>query len=690
MAPGHILGKRYIIIKRIGQGATSIVYKAEDTKLKRFVTVKVLKEEFANDEAFIKKFTTEAFAVACLSHINVGMVYDVCEEDNLHYIVMEYIEGYTLKELIEKEAPFSQERTIDYAIQILAGLKAAHEQNIVHRDIKPENIMVTEDGVLKVKDFGMAQIVTSSTITLTGDAVGSVHYFSPEQAKGRPVNKTTDLYAVGIIIFEMITNHLPFESDNHITIAIKHINDPIPKPSQYNSLISKTLEDIIIKATNKVPELRFQSADLMSDALKKALITPDTVIPNLSSKNIILDNPLSSTIYLDKQTTEFIRNQEKNSSPAKKEILGSFTRLTAVFLGMAAAIGVIIGVITSYILFGNHIPDNSSQKMAAVPNLIGRTFEEASAIATEDSFIVTKIGEKESTKVKEGTVLEQIPMVSVPALRNSTINLIIAKKPEDVTVIVPDVINLNNADAQKLLEEVGLYFTLTREYSDYIEIGKVINQTPKGNTKAQQRDMVTIVVSLGKEMPYIIMPSLYDLSLEQAENTLKAYELVLGTVTEKESEKPEGVVIEQDIVPNSNVDPDTVINISVSIGRKNLLEDLDNTLDAPLNDVTRQEIEADIEEILQELDAQDDKDNNNEIITKSYTIKLPETLQDNIENQTYQVTITFQTDVGEQTLFDKIINIDEFPYTLDLTGIGSGILTIYFDSLAWQEEMFSF
>ncbi|ONI46844.1 hypothetical protein AN642_02605, partial [Epulopiscium sp. SCG-B10WGA-EpuloA2] len=474
MEPGRILGERYTIIKRIGQGATSIVYKAEDKKLKRFVTLKVLKEEFANDEAFIKKFTTEAFAVACLSHINVGMVYDVCEEDNLHYIVMEYIEGYTLKELIEKEAPFSEKRTIDYALQILAGLKAAHEQNIIHRDIKPENIMVTEDGILKVKDFGMAQIVTSSTITLTGDAVGSVHYFSPEQAKGRPVNKTTDLYAVGIIIFEMITNHLPFESDNHITIAIKHINDPIPKPSQYNSLISKALEDIIIKATNKVPELRFQNTDSMSNALKKALNTQST--PNLSSKHIISAPPLSSTIYLDKQTTQFIRNQEKNSSTNKKEILGSFTKVTAVFLGMAAAIGVLIGVFTSYIFFGNHIQDSSSQKMAAVPNLIGRTFEEATAIATEDSFIVTKIGEKESTKVKEGTVLEQIPTVNTPAVKNSDIKLIIAKKPEDITVIVPDVINLNNADAQKLLEELGLYFTLTREYSDYIEIGKVINQ----------------------------------------------------------------------------------------------------------------------------------------------------------------------------------------------------------------------
>lgn len=809
MEPGLILGKRYRILRRLGEGATAIVYKAEDIKLHRFVTIKVLKKELNENEEFVKRFKTEASAVATLSHTNVGMIYDVYDEKNLHCIIMEYISGRTLKAIIEKEAPFDESRIINYALQILEGLGAAHTHHVIHRDIKPENILVTDDGVLKIRDFGVAQAATTSTVVLNGDAVGSVHYFSPEQAKGRPVNESSDLYALGIIIFEMATKRLPFESDNHVTVAVKHIHDPVPDPRDYNESISTALVNIINKSTQKASGLRFQNAAEMSTALKEALANPNDLahVETSLSQALVTDN--------DKNVTQI--EQTKKTKKTKKFSL--FGKSLATILGVLLALGLSMGFLAVY-LFIEPTASAETEKLIAVPNLVGKTLEEATDIANSKSFNVIKVGEKETTRMKSGTVLEQIPAINMTATKNSTIELVIAKTPQKTTVIVPDVVGYNVAQAQEIIENTGLYSVITREFSEYIEIGSVVNQLPKGQSTAQKFDVVELIVSLGKEIPYVIMPDLHNLTLEQATNTLAAYQLRLGVVTEEISNTPKGLVLSQDLLPNTNVDPDAAINIVVSLGpviektddngvffeleqflknlvknqseeetilefQKKIQEDTDEALKAEKAYINAQEdaleaaqksIEANkiqaqaeeelrkIEDIISKLkadanssdddiketekkldDAEDTmkkaekaankaenaaektdkefqeakeeaiqkaaelqhtqediireqeslKQLNTALIlpaetlleVKPYTIKLPESLKTNTGKLTYHVIVTFNTNQGEQTLFNKNIKKNEFPYTIELTGSGTGVLSVYFDSLErWKEE----
>ncbi|OOB79266.1 MAG: hypothetical protein BEN19_00180 [Epulopiscium sp. Nuni2H_MBin003] len=677
LEPGRLLGDRYTIISKIGAGATSIVYKAEDNRLKRFVAIKILKGELSIDKEFVKKFHGEALSVASLSHTNIVGVYDVGNDKELNYIVMEYIKGSTLKDLIGKEAPFTEQRTIDYAIQILTGLKEAHQKNIIHRDIKPQNIMVTEDGILKVTDFGIAKAVNTSTIVLNGDAYGSVHYFSPEQAKGRHSSETSDLYSCGIILFEMITKQLPFESDNHVTIAIKHINDPLPKPSIYNSYISSALEEVIIKATNKSTSMRFESADSMIFALQHAKTNPNTVLQN--------DDFLSQTILAtpdevnsDNLMTQGLYN-ESQSLEGNKEVLSTVSKWVAIVSGISVTLVLLAVIVLMFFFFKK--PADGVVKSQEVPNLIGKTIEQAGEIAGESLFLVEQVGERETTTAKEGTIIEQMPDSNSTLVPNSTIQVVLAITPEDTSVKVPDVISLDNAKAQTLIEESGLLFTIERETSNYVEIGKVIDQHPKGNTTLNKGDVVELVVSLGAGQKYIIMPNLYGLSINNATSTLASYGLSLGDIDHEYSNTDDvGIVIYQSIPANRNIDPSTKIDISVSLGPEpvSIVDDLEETLEEILQEP---EEEFNLDDIEQDIMI---------AIPKMYNIKLPEQLAEDETKTTVHVLVTFQSDEGERTMFDSVVDKDQFPYAISLTGQGEGTLVVYFDSQAWWKDPFKF
>ncbi|MDF2878998.1 MAG: hypothetical protein K0S30_2094 [Clostridia bacterium] len=301
ITPGTILGDRYEIIEKIGAGGMSIVYKAKCHRLQRFVAIKVLREEFVKDEDFVAKFRKEALAAASLSHPNIVGIYDVGSDHDLHYIVMEYIEGKTLKELIAEEGPFESKMVLDFGMQIVSALRHAHRKKIVHRDIKPQNILVTHDNVLKVTDFGIAKAVDSSTVVATGNAIGSVHYFSPEQAKGKYVNETSDLYSCGIVLFELATKKLPFEADSHISIALKHINEEMPKPSEFNPAIMANLEQLILKASQKSQSARYQNADEMLKDMKGVAVDPHYIVRN--------DEVFDQTILMTNTETEYIRSK---------------------------------------------------------------------------------------------------------------------------------------------------------------------------------------------------------------------------------------------------------------------------------------------------------------------------------------------------------------------------------------------
>ncbi|OON90342.1 MAG: hypothetical protein ATN33_03215, partial [Epulopiscium sp. Nele67-Bin001] len=625
LEPGAILGQRYEIIDKIGQGGMSNVYRAADTKLRREVAIKVLKEEFAKDVDFISKFESEASSAASLTHTNIVGVYDVYHDKSLHYIVMEYIEGCTLKDLILDDAPFDEDRTIDYGIQILNALKVAHRKGIIHRDIKPQNILVTSDEELKVTDFGIAKAVDSSTIVLNGDTVGSVYYFSPEQAKGKHAGETSDLYSCGIILFEMMTKHVPFESDNHVSIALKHINDPIPNPSTYNANISKGLERIILKATSKRTEERYQTADAMINDLLAALENPDMELNNQ-------DADLAYTVLLTPEQSEFIRKNESiNSAGTDKPVTENppddvdgytafgtsaaykankankankadiddddempdfgptevssktahdevpvLSKWIAIFGGIFVALIIVGSGVSMYMKFG---PKASSQpEVVLVPNVVEMTVEEAQSLALENSLVIGIVGEKENAFVEPGTILEQVPKPDISANPNTTIQVVVSVLPVDTSVKVPDVVGLDSTDAQALLEDEGLWYYISREYSDYIELGKVIEQNPRANVTVEQGEYIELIISSGEDINYIEVPNLYNLSQSQAMNSLLASGLRLGEVTVEYSNSiDEGKVIAQEYIPYRSVESGTSVNIVVSMGSEPVPEVIEIT-----------------------------------------------------------------------------------------------------------------
>ena len=271
MSERNVLAGRYELIEKIGDGGMAIVYKAKDRLLKRFIAVKILKPEFVQDIKFVENFRKESHAAASLSHPNIVSIYDVGQEGNINYIVMELVSGKTLNELIQAEAPMDYRKAADITKQVASGLSAAHKKGIVHRDVKPHNILMTEDGIAKITDFGIAKAVTNTTIVDSGkdNVMGSVHYFSPEQAKGANVDEKSDIYSLGIVLYEMLTGKVPFDGDNPVTIALMQINEPVTPPSVFNHNVPPGLERIVMKAVEKQPKDRFASADEMIEALDK-------------------------------------------------------------------------------------------------------------------------------------------------------------------------------------------------------------------------------------------------------------------------------------------------------------------------------------------------------------------------------------------------------------------------------------
>jgi serine/threonine protein kinase len=335
---GTILGGRYELLSKIGEGGMSVVYKARCRILDRIVAVKILKEEFSKDKGFVERFKTEALAVAKLSHPNIVNIYDVGQQGNVYYIVMELVEGESLKDVITREAPFSVQKAVDIAIMICDGIQHAHEKGIIHRDIKPHNILITNSGIVKVADFGIAQAVSMKTITYGGNVFGSVHYISPEQAKGKPIGQTTDIYSVGCILYEMLTGKVPFDAESPITLALKHIHDEPPSPRKINEKIPPAVESIILQAMEKMPEHRFASAEEMRNALYHA-----NAMARFSSNGVN-----------DRNLTVSPGPEEEEKDEMKKKKKRRLRSKGIAFIAIAV-LGLLSGFLTNSNLFGKEV-----------------------------------------------------------------------------------------------------------------------------------------------------------------------------------------------------------------------------------------------------------------------------------------------------------------------------------------------
>lgn len=526
-----ILGNRYQIIRKIGDGGMAFVYEAKDKLLNRTVAVKVLRPEFVDDEDFLKKFKREAEAVASLSHPNIVNVYDVGEDGKVHYIVMEYVDGQNLKDIIKNEGTLDEYTALDIAKQIAMALSAAHKKGIVHRDIKPHNILISNEGrVVKVADFGIAKAVSNSTMTNVGNIIGSVHYFSPEQAKGQNVNVTADLYSLGIVLYEMIIGRVPFRGDSPISIALQHINDDLEFTSQEKVNIPQSVRTLIKKLTEKSSEARYQSAEELIEDIDyiEKNIDLDFIkeYDNFATKHIDMDkveeNINSKDVYeLSEDKPKIISNsvpkKERKSNSKKKEIKEESPKVRK-RLKIAA---IILGIILILQLF-----------------------------------FVTKF----------------------------VIGMLGGNNNQERTMTLPDFTNQDLNTVNKQLESLGLHITLKYDNSDTVEKDHVISQSPVAGADVSEGDTITIVLSKGSEK--IQVPSVVGLTLTNAEQVLENNNLKLGNIKyEYSNSYNEGIVLRQD--PNSgdaNASSGEKVNVVVSKGPEPIIEDDEIDNDTNLED----------------------------------------------------------------------------------------------------------
>lgn len=545
---GKLLGNRYEIIEKIGSGGMATVYKAKCLVLKRYVAVKVLREEYTTDPEFIKRFNTEAESAASLVHPNIVSVYDVGRDGNLYYIVMELVKGKTLKEIIVEDGKMGWKWSVQIAKQIASALETAHRNNIIHRDIKPHNIIITEDGIAKVTDFGIAKAVSNSTITAFGTTIGSVHYFSPEHANGGYTDAKSDLYSLGVVLYEMVTGKVPFDADTPVSVALKHIQEQPKEPIELNPVIPKSLNDLIMKAMQKNPSMRYQSATEMIRDLDKILKNPEFVV----EKTITLNTP-TRNVEPEKQD----KNKKQKKSGKLKKFLEEhkFARVALVVLMFIIVFFATIGITFAVLNAGK-------PKDVLLPDFKGKTVEEAKKIAEEAKLIINVQEEKYDVEIEEGKIVSQDPkyQANFTVKEGRTINVIVSKGQELVTVT--KLIGKTKDEAMKEVKNLGLELKIEEDYDDEVEAGIVTEQSIEEGKEVLAGNEIILKVSLGIEQ--VEVPDLAGKTEEEAKAEIEKAKLKWKRTDRiTDSSKPNGVV-EQSISAKSMVDKGEEITITIN------------------------------------------------------------------------------------------------------------------------------
>ena len=548
---GKIIGNRYEILEEVGLGGMATVYKAKDHVLNRLVAVKVLKDEFTTDTEFIKRFNTEAQAAASLSHPNIVSIYDVGHEDenNLYYIVMELVQGKTLKEIINSEGVLSWKWAVNIAMQIASALELAHKNGIVHRDIKPHNIIITEDGIAKVTDFGIAKAVSNSTITAFGTTIGSVHYFSPEQAKGGFTDAKSDLYSLGVVMYEMLTGKVPFDADTPVSVALKHMQEEPKEPIELNPEIPTAVNQIVIKAMQKEPSARYQNATEMLHDLSKALKDPD-------GDFVIIENKDGGyTRVMPAISDDQIKQGKKEEVKTKTNFFTEHPKAKiAIIILSLVLLFVVVFLITKIAI------DGGIKSKVDMPNLIGKTLEEAQNTA-DDLGLKLESTEVASSDVEEGKIVSQDPEYSETKIeKGSTIKVNVSKGPEQNEL--PKLEGMKIEDARKTAETLGITLKEETENSDKVEEGVIIKQDTTVGTLVKSGDTVTVHVSAGIEK--VKVPTVVGMDEGTAVATLKNAGLNPKVTYESNEEKEDGKVISQGIEENTETAKNSEITIVVN------------------------------------------------------------------------------------------------------------------------------
>ena len=635
---GMLIGDRYEILEKIGTGGMSDVYKAKDHKLNRFVAVKVLKQEFSENANFVSKFRVEAQAAAGLMHPNIVNVYDVGQEEGIHFIVMELVEGITLKKYIEKKARLSVKEAISIAIQVSMGIEAAHNNHIIHRDIKPQNIIISKDGKVKVTDFGIAKAATSNTIT--SNVMGSVHYTSPEQARGGYSDEKSDIYSLGITFFEMLTGRVPFNGETTVAIAIKHIQEEMPSPREFVSEIPVSVESIVLKCCQKSPDRRYQSMGELIKDLKYALMNPDddfvriddpdeigatkTVddedvsrIKRQTSRRESLEDSVSmrterevlreaarkenqvraaqgqrrntkdrnSSRYYDGYEDDYDYDEsytdESDSDPKMEKITTILAVVAAVLIGL-----IVIFLVARALGVFDPSDDNdvkTEETAKGFVTMIKTVGENADDVKKQliDMGLTPEIEYEESSEYAEGIVMRS--SVSEGASVEEGSNVVLTVSAGETGVEIPDVVGMTEAEAVSTLVNKGFTISKTEGYDQFIASGSIYKQSPEGGAKAPAGTSVSLYISKGPETSKVSVPNLLSQDEETAMAMLAENGLELGNVTEVNYEDPayEGLVCNQSYAPGTYLDAGSRVDISISIGPIQTTYKFTDTITAP-------------------------------------------------------------------------------------------------------------
>ena len=554
---GKLIGSRYEILEIIGKGGMATVYKAQDIVLKRYVAVKVLREEFTTDEEFIRRFNTEAQSAASLTHQNIVSIYDVGNEGNIYYIVMELIQGKTLKQIIDEDGVLPWKWSLNIAIQIASALEVAHKNNIIHRDIKPHNIIITEDGIAKVTDFGIAKAVSNSTITAFGTTIGSVHYFSPEHARGGYTDAKSDLYSLGIVMYEMLTGRVPFDADTPVSIALKHMQEKPVEPIKLNPAIPYSVNRIIMKAIEKDLNLRYQSATEMLKDLNMALKDPDGDFVRTNSNEMAYTQRIET--ISNKEYKEQENRQETKEEKKKGKIRQFFAKHPVLKVLLIILIIILIPV---GVFFGTQAALNAgSVKDVQLPNFVNMTREEAETAATEAN-VQLEVSEEFNSDVEEGKIISQDPpyMENYTVKENSVVKVVVSKG-ENIK-IVPNVVGKEQSEAESEIKAEELKVEVVQEASSRIEAGYVIRQEPEADEEVNAGETVKIYVSTG--IKQITMEHVIGQTEEDAKKTLTDLGFEVTVVYEEDTSKDDGVVLKQSIDVGTTVDEGTKVTITVN------------------------------------------------------------------------------------------------------------------------------
>lgn len=561
----RLLAGRYELIEKIGEGGMAIVYKAKCRLLNRYVAIKILRPEFTKDEQFVENFRRESQAAAGLSHPNIVSVYDVGQEGNIHFIVMELVEGKTLSELIEEKGRLDYKEAINITRQVASALSLAHKNQIVHRDIKPHNILITNTGVAKLADFGIAKAVSASTIIGGNNKVmGSVHYFSPEQARGAYVDERSDIYSLGIVLYEMLTGKVPFDGDNPISIALMHINDPMPPVSAEVPGIPPQLEKIIMKATDKYQTNRYRTADEMIEDLDNI----EFITKVMGQKAFTIageeekEQPAVS-VRPERERTHRKSEPAGNTEESDKT-LERANKISTGFIIGAVAVLVIAGIIGLGALLGWFSGDSEEIK---VPNFVGRTFEEAQALAQETGLEIARGEDVYSPDQEEGKITSQNPTADSVVSPGKLITVYVSKGKKDG--VVPKIVGMDYKGASEYLKTFGFELGIVKTESSTLPENVIIEQSVEEGSTASKGTKIDVTVSDGKGKETVKMPNLIGKTPDEANAIIDTEGLKLGDATyEETTTTAQNLIFWQQYPEGTELEKGTAVSYKVSKGEK--------------------------------------------------------------------------------------------------------------------------